>query len=88
MALRIYGSLAFIPEWNIADGNSQKLLKTITHLKKMHTKLNDIDVRRKRDRGKFVNVCTEDANVVCYWMGEDCIFKQDWNLQLNNSSKS
>lgn len=32
----------------------------------MHMKLNDINVRRKGDRGKFVNVCTEDANVVCY----------------------
>lgn len=32
----------------------------------------------------FVNVCTHNANVVCYWMAEDCFFRQDWNLQLNN----
>lgn len=57
------------------------------HSFKNHMKLNDINVGRKANGGKFVNVCTEDANVVCYWMDEDCIFKQDWNLQLNNSSK-
>lgn len=41
--------------------------------------------RRKGNR--FVNVWTEETNFVCHWMDEDCIFKQDWNLQLNNSNK-
>lgn len=59
MALSIYGSLVFIPEWNIAIGNTQKLLKKNHSLKPYEIKWNND--RRKGNRG-MVSKCLSRGN--------------------------
>jgi len=36
----------------------------------------------KEMEARFVNVWVEETNFLRHWMDEDCIFRQDWNLQL------
>lgn len=50
-------------------------------------KLNEIMAERKDMEARLVNVCVEETNFLCHWMDEDCILRQDWNLQLNSSNK-
>lgn len=59
MALSIYGSLAFIPEWNIAVWNTQKLLEKNHSLTPYEIKWNN---DRRKGNGGTVSKCFSSGN--------------------------